>query len=386
MKYVILILMLCFVAACSTPANLPLATDNSGVDDEKRLWQRSEDEQKVLTRSGLIYRDDQLDDYLNQVARKLQPPEILEHIPFRIMVIKSPYLNAFAFPNGVIYIHTGILARMDNEAQLAALLGHEMTHCTHRHALKTLRHFKGKSDFLAGVQGSLIQFSGIGKLVNQLGSLGSKAAVSGYRRDLETEADLVGLQLMAKAGYDPNEALRLFEHLKRELEEENMQEPFFFGCHPRLQERVENCKNFLKTRYQKEETGIKNTGVFLTKLHKVILDNAWLDLKAGRFHSAQRGAEKYLKIEPNDAGVYYLLGEVFRQRAKAGEMHKAKAYYEKAISLDPFYPEPHKAIGLIYYKDGEKTLAKKSFGQCLSLSPHRADKAYIVGYLKKCNQ
>jgi predicted Zn-dependent protease len=386
MRYILLILMLCFAAACSTPANLPLATDNSGVDDEKRLWQRSEDEQKVLTQSGLIYSDDQLDDYLNQVARKLQPPEILEHIPFRIMVIKSPYLNAFAFPNGVIYIHTGILARMDNEAQLAALLGHEMTHCTHRHALKTLRHFKNKSDFLVGVQGSLIQFSGIGNLVNELGALGSKAAVSGYRRDLETEADLVGLQLTAKTGYDPNEALRLFEHLKRELEEENIQEPFFFGCHPRLQERVENCKSFLKTRYQKEETGIKDTGVFLTKLHKVVLDNAWLDLKAGRFRSAQRGAEKYLKTEPNDAGVYYLLGEVFRQRAKADDMHKAKTYYKKAISLDPFYPDPHKAIGLIYYKDGEKTLAKKSFGQCLSLSPHRADKAYIVGYLKKCNQ
>jgi len=386
MRYILLILMLCFAAACSTPANLPLATDNSDADDEKRLWQRSEDEQKVLTQSGLIYRDDQLDDYLNQVARKLQPPEILEHIPFRIMVIKSPYLNAFAFPNGVIYIHTGILARMDNEAQLAALLGHEMTHCTHRHALKTLRHFKSKSDFLVGVQGSLIQFSGIGNLVNELGALGSKAAVSGYRRDLETEADLVGLQLTAKTGYDPNEALRLFEHLKRELEEENIQEPFFFGCHPRLQERVENYKSFLKTRDQKEETVIKDTGVFLTKLHKVVLDNAWLDLKAGRFHSAQRGAEKYLKIEPNDAGVYYLLGEVFRQRAKADDMHKAKAYYEKAIFLDPFYPDPHKAIGLIYYKDGEKTLAKKSFGQCLSLSPHRADKAYIVGYLKKCNQ
>ncbi len=81
-----------------------------------------------------------------------------------------------------------------------------------------------------------------------------------------------------------------------------------------------------------------------------------------------------------------MLGEVFRQRAKADDIHKAKAYYEKAISLNPFYPDPHKAIGLIYYKDGEKTLAKKSFGQCLSLSPQRADKAYIVGYLKKCNQ
>ena len=108
MRYFLLILVLCFAAACSTPANIPLATDNSCVDDEKSLWQRSEDEQKVLTQSGFIYRDDRLDDYLNRVARKLQPPEILEHIPFRIRVLKSPYLNAFAFPNGVIYIHTGI--------------------------------------------------------------------------------------------------------------------------------------------------------------------------------------------------------------------------------------------------------------------------------------
>ena len=54
----------------------------------------------------------------------------------KIVVIKDPYLNAFAFPNGVIYIHTGMLARMDNEAQLAALLAHEMSHCIHRHTLR----------------------------------------------------------------------------------------------------------------------------------------------------------------------------------------------------------------------------------------------------------
>jgi hypothetical protein len=386
MRYILLILMLCFAAACATPSNLPLATENSSVDDEKRLWQRSEDEQKVLAQSGLIYRDEELDDYLNRVVRKLQPPEILEHIPFRIRVIKSPYLNAFAFPNGVIYIHTGILARLDNEAQLAALLGHEMTHCTHRHALKTLKHFKSKSDFLVGVQASLIQFRGIRNLVNQLGSFGSKVAVNGYRRDLENEADWVGLQLMVKAGYDAHEALRLFEHLKMELEVENIQEPFFFGSHPRLQERVENCKRFFKTHSPEEGTGIRGQGIFLTKLHRVVLENAWLDLKAGRFHSAQKGAAKYLKIKPSDARVYHLLGEVFRQRAKADDIPKARAYYKRAISLDPFYSDPHKAIGLIYYKDGEKTLAKQSFGQCLSLSPNRADKAYILGYLRKCNQ
>jgi Tfp pilus assembly protein PilF len=111
-----------------------------------------------------------------------------------------------------------------------------------------------------------------------------------------------------------------------------------------------------------------------------------LDLKAGRFDTAQRGAEKYLIIKPNDARAYYLLGEIYRQRGKADDMKKAKTYYEKAISIDPDYPDPHKSIGLLYYKDGKKTLAKRSFEMCLSLSPQTADKAYIVGYLRQCNQ
>ena len=387
MRYIFCILMLFFLAACSSTTPLPLVTEDfRDENDEKRLWQRSEDEQKVLNESGLIYKDRELNQYLNRIASSLQPPEILGRIPFKVMVIKSPYLNAFAFPNGVLYVHTGILAQMDNEAQLAALLGHEMTHCTHRHALRTLRHLKSKTGFLSGTQRALIRFGGMGDLVNLLGSLGSRAAVSGYSRDFETEADMVGLRLMAKAGYDPNEALKLFEHIKRELEQEKVKEPFFFGTHPKLQDRVESCNKFIGTHYQSEGPGIKNGDVFLTKLHKVILHNAGLSLKAGRFDAAQRGAEKYLTIKPNDARAYYLLGEIYRQRGKADDMKKAKTYYEKAISIDPAYPDPHKAIGLLYYKDGKKTLAKRSFEMCLSLSPQTADKAYIVGYLRQCNQ
>ncbi|UCF82273.1 MAG: M48 family metalloprotease [Desulfobacteraceae bacterium] len=387
MRYIVFILTLFCLSACSSTAPIPLVTEDfRDENDEKRLWQRSEDEQKVLNESGLIYEDQELNQYLNCIAKRLQPPEILERIIFKVIVIKSPYLNAFAFPNGVLYVHTGILAQMDNEAQLAALLGHEMTHCTHRHALRTLRHLKSKTGFLSGTQRVLIRFGGIGDLVNLLGSLGSRAAVSGYSRDFETEADMVGLRLMAKAGYDPNEALKLFEHIKRELEQEKVKEPFFFGTHPKLQDRVENCKDFIGTHYQSEGPGIKNGDVFLTKLHKVILHNAGLDLKAGRFDAAQREAEKYLTIKLNDARAYYLLGEIYRQRGKADDMKKAKTYYEKAISMDPAYPDPHKAIGLLYYKDGKKTLAKRSFEMCLSLSPQTADKAYIVGYLRQCNQ
>lgn len=116
----------------------------------------------------------------------------------------------------------------------------------------------------------------------------------------------------------------------------------------------------------------------------MILDNAYLDLKAGRFKIAQRGLEKYLTIKPNDVQAYYLLGEIFRQKGEEGDMEKAKEYYEKAISIDPSFPDSHKGIGLIYYKQGEKLLAKKALELYLSLSENVLDKAYIEEYIKQC--
>jgi tetratricopeptide (TPR) repeat protein len=87
---------------------------------------------------------------------------------------------------------------------------------------------------------------------------------------------------------------------------------------------------------------------------------------------------------PNDARAYYLLGEVLRQRGRHDDAPAAIKYYEKSISLNPSFPEPHKSMGLIHYKDGEKSLAKKYFESCLLLSPDAIDKAYIQGYLKLC--
>jgi Tfp pilus assembly protein PilF len=109
-----------------------------------------------------------------------------------------------------------------------------------------------------------------------------------------------------------------------------------------------------------------------------------LDLRIGRFYVAQKGLEKYLRSNPEDAYAYYLLGEIFRQRGQENDAQAAIKYYQKAISLNPAKPEPHKAMGLIHYKVGEKRLAKKFFESCLLLAPDAADKAYIQGYLKLC--
>jgi len=86
-------------------------------EDEKRLWQRSREEEERIDNSGELYQDTVLNQYLNQVAFKLVPDEVKGHqLEISVKVIRNPLLNAFTYPNGVIYVHTGILAKMQNEA------------------------------------------------------------------------------------------------------------------------------------------------------------------------------------------------------------------------------------------------------------------------------
>ena len=390
MRCTVLKLLLCFIfVGCATTKLSPVTTDGFLFeDDEMRLWHRTEEEQKALNKSGLIYyKDEELEAYLNEIVEKLQPLEVLEHIPFKINIIRNPYLNAFTLPNGSIYIHTGMVARMDNEAQLSTLIAHEMIHCTHRHAIKQFRDLKNKTAFFATFQVAMGGLGAYGDIGNLLGAVGTMAAITGYSREHEEEADMEGLKLMVKAGYDPEESPKLFEYLKEELEEDKKRkEPFIFGSHPRLQERIESYQNLLKTKYREQKGGAKNSDIFLKKIHMVILDNARLDLKTGRFKIAQKGIEKYLAIKPDDAKAYCILGEIFRQRGEEGDTEKAKENYKKAISIDSTYPYPYKGIGLIHYKQGEKCLAKESFELYLTLSPQVLDRAYIEEYIKQCNE
>ena len=376
MKNIALIIAVCcLVAGCATSRPIPVCQTLTASEEEQMLWRRAQEEQDAIDGSGLLYQDAEIENYLNQVAEKLQTNSISADISFQIKVIKDPKLNAFALPNGVIYIHTGILARMENEAQLAALLAHEMTHCTHRHSLKTLRNIKDRTQAKSAT---------IRELAQLLGITGSIASINGYTRELETEADRVGLDLAVKANYDPNEVLKLFELLKLENEIEGVEEPYFLGTHPKVQQRIENVNRWLAEKNRGKIKGSKNTIKFQSRMSRLMLENARLDLRQGKFFIAQSTVKKYLSVNPDDAQAYFLLGEIFRQRGWKNDSVAAINNYEKSISLNPSFAESHKAMGLIHYKDGEKRRAKKYFESCLLLSPNTADKAYIQGYLKLC--
>jgi predicted Zn-dependent protease len=203
---------------------------------------------------------------------------------------------------------------------------------------------------------------------------------------LEIEADLAGFELMDKVGYDTLEALRLLEHLADELESEDLAEPIFSRTHPKLRTRIESCKRFLRLHPPSNGRYLSNETVYLMKTQHLILDTADLDLKAGRYERARKGVEKYLKIEPDDAEAYFLLGEIFRQRGELGDHERAKATYQKAIALNPVDAGLHKSMGMLYFKEGAWQLARKSFESCLALGPEASDRAYVQGYLRDCRK
>lgn len=369
-KLVVIAVVMAFFAASCASSGVNQA-GHSLADDEEKLWKRAKEEERMLDSSGHIYEDPALDSYLNQIARSIVPETELKRIDLRVKVIKSPFLNAFAYADGAIYINTGIIARMDNEGQLAALIGHEVTHALKRHSLKRVRSEKAATALVTAIQIAAFPLGIVGGGVAAIaGSIGGAVAVTGYTKEQETEADREGFRLIKNAGYDPEEALRLFEHLKKNIEEENLSEPFFFGTHPRIQERIDNFQELL-VEYRAKEGSVKEekrAQVFREKTKRLTIDNAVIEIMFGRVDSAEKGIMRFLEMEPNNARARYLLAELYRHRNRDGDLEKAEREYLISASLDPKFPSPHRSLWIIYHDKGLKEKANEEFDKYLDLS------------------
>ena len=409
-RWVAYFLIPIFLITCATTNLPPLSVNPKGrlESDEKRIWEKSAEEQRKLDRTKKIVRDPLLEEYLSEIGRKLTPKKLKgsEVLTFQFKIIRDPALNAFAYPNGKIYVHSGLIARVDNEAQLATILSHEMSHSVNRHTVRAVRDRQNKrwwyiggiiafSLLIAYLTGRRLEqgdFVGAtllnhtARLLTQLGlGLALLASVNGYSRGLESEADDGGLKLLAEAGYDVNEAPKVFELFQKTYGDSTAAENFFFGSHPRNSERVANYKSLLAgpyARVAKEEGRIKDTQEFQLRRRVIIRENALLDIRAGRFNVARAALDKVLAITPNDAKAHYYYGEIYRLSKKTAEGEgKALAKYRKAIELDPELGEAYRAMGFLYYKRGNKEEAKKAFRRYLELEPKAKDRNQIKDYI-----
>jgi beta-barrel assembly-enhancing protease len=408
-------LVLVLVVACATTHIPPIGSPQQPFQlsaDEREIWEQSEAEQQKLNRRGRLYQDPLLEEYINGVARRLTPPAVEEAgIPVRVRILQDPSLNAFAYPNGALYIHTGLLARVENEAQLATVLGHEMTHVINRDAVRQYRSTRSKViaaniaavaasigvSAVAGDQwrrGNAVTAAVIGQTANVMLGLGLQlgllAAVNGYGREIEDEADVGAIRLLAQAGYDINEAPKVHQILLQRYGDPSRLENFFFGNHARNQERIEHYERMLSAEYApvaQASNLVTNTEEFQRRTRTLVRENAILDVEAGRYGTAKAALERVLALVPTDAKAQFYLGELYRkQRKDPADVERAIAAYQKAVENDPSYPEPQRSLGLLYYTSGKKAEARQAFERYLELKPHADDRQQLREYLLELNQ
>ena len=409
-RYTTLVLVLFLIVACATTNIPPLGSSHQPFQlaaDEREIWEQSEAEQQKLNRRGRLYQDPLLEEYINDVARRLTPAEVEQQgIPIRVRIVQDPSLNAFAYPNGALYIHTGLLARVENEAQLATVLGHEMTHVINRDAVRHYRSTRNKViaanvaavaasigvSAVAGDQwrhGNAVTAAVIGQTANVMLGLGLQlgllAAVNGYGRSLEDEADIGAMRLLTQAGYDVKEAPKVHQMLLQRYGDPSRLENFFFGNHARNQERIEHYERMLDTEYAqvaRASSLITNVEEFQRRTRPLVRENAILDVEAGRYGTAKAALERVLAVAPTDAKAHFYLGELYRKQRRAPtDVEQAVQAYQKAAEHDPSYPDPQRSLGLLYYTTGKKAEARQAFERYLELKPHADDRQPIREYL-----
>src|SRR3990172_3547330 len=383
--------------------------------DERRIWADAEKEEAKLEKSGKVYDDPLLEEYLGRIGDRLLPEEVKQAggPGFRFTVFRDASLNAFAMPNGRVYVHTGLLARVENEAQLATVLGHELTHVTNRDALRFQRDATNKKiaytvaaialsigvAVAAGKQaehGNVVGAAVLSQTANAILGLGLQlaalAAINGYGLDIERQADEEGLARMVKAGYAPTQAPRVYQLLKKDGGDPSRLENFFFGNHPRLDERIETTSALLASRYAAEAQApdrTVDTPEFNLRIRTVVRENAALDIRAGRFNLAKAQLDRVLTITPRDPVAHLYYGDLYRiqsQRAKAlvdkeSLVRGAIDEYTEAARLDPAYPDPFRQLGFLYYQQEERDRAREAFQTYLRLKPDAPDARRIKEYL-----
>lgn len=164
---------------------------------------------QIVSQFG-IYRNKELQQYVTSVGERVAKLSSRPDMEFTFTVLDDDMVNAMALPGGYIYITRGILAHMNSEGELAAVLGHEIAHVTERHAFRKQNRAKALTALTAIAAIATGQYN----TVPQLSDLFSGPLMQGFSREFELEADKVGAGYMAKAGYSPESMLRTIEVLK----------------------------------------------------------------------------------------------------------------------------------------------------------------------------
>jgi predicted Zn-dependent protease len=247
------------------------------ISAEKERELGAEEARKVEASMGLVA-DPALIAYVQAVGARVAKQSPRQDISYTFQIVNQPEPNAFALPNGNIYLSRGLLALANSEDELAGVLAHEVIHVAARHTVRSANVAVATSPLriatgIAGVATGIIA-PRVGEGIMGLGDVATEAFMAPYGRSQEREADDVGVELAARAGYDPRGLPRILQGLEREeaLRKEGPARQSFFDTHPATPERVrETGEKAAGLRTAPPAPVAKSHGEFLARLNGLLV-------------------------------------------------------------------------------------------------------------------
>lgn len=312
-----------------------------------------------------VVQDRALASYLDRTGKRMAARTHRTHMPYSFSGVNATYVNAYAFPGGTIACTRGILLSMESEAELGALIGHELAHVNARHTAESM----SKSMLTSAVVGGLAIYAGsrnsaLGGLAAQLGMLGSGVLLASYSRDNERQADDLGMEYLVGSGYGPEGMVQLMDMLKSMNSHKMDATQLLFSTHPMSDERYKTAVATAKNRYRPQakqpihrERYMDNTAR-LRKIKPAIdtLQKAEAQMAKKKYAQAEALYNKALKSAPQDYAALVMMSKcqlAQKKYAAAGRYStKAKAVY------------PTEAQG--YFLDGYASFKQKRYDKAIN--------------------
>lgn len=339
--------------------------------DEGGLWAIMEREEKKLRRSPLLINDEKLKTYLSDLACKLGG----EHCPdIRVYPMRTPLFNASMAPNGMIQIWSGLMLRVENEAQLSSVIGHEIGHYVGKHSLLMLRSIKDKS--------ALATFMFVLGPIGLLGSLAAVSSLFTFSRENERDADRAGVDLMEKAGYDVAQAALIWKNLRDEISvganKDALDKLPIWQTHPGIVERIGTLTDMANARKKQDFTGEARWFETIAPFRM-----AWIqdELSRSQHEESITLFSRLLKLNRAQPEIHYAKGEALRNRSGAGDLDLAITEFRAAIALTGEPPVTHRGLGLSMRSQGNKDAAIASLTNYLQMAPTAPDHDLIQTYI-----
>ncbi|PYS82820.1 MAG: peptidase M48 [Acidobacteria bacterium] len=260
-----------------------IAHMSGGLDKEVALGRQLAAE---VDREAKFIDDPVITEYVNRVGQNLVLHSDAK-VPFTIKVIDSDEVNAFALPGGFFYVNKGLILAADNEAEMAGVMAHEIGHVAARHAMENQT--KGMLANIGLLAGSIFLGGLGGMLINEGAQFGALLGFMKFSRSAESEADMLGVEYLWAAGYDPNAMSTMFEKLAAQNKKKPGTFSKLFESHPQSVDRMEASRS-LVARFPEKEEYVENTSEFQrVKARLLRLSNARAST-AGDLGSGDNGA------------------------------------------------------------------------------------------------